>query len=287
VFQLPSQLRRRFKKIVITLHPKRLFKIPIDAECINPDVFAEKSAKEIATLQIWEGNRKRTLGDLFKIKHETDSSSEKPTIRICGDVGKVRKIGAKMSMGNIIIEGDAGMHLGEEMNGGVITVTGNADSWTGAMMKKGTIEIKGNAGDYIGASYRGSTRGMSGGKIIIHGNAGNEVGCFMRKGLIRVHGNTGQFTGIHMRKGTIFLEGNSEGRAGAQMIKGKIVVCGRVPSILPTFTIESVKPKVKVNDEKVKGPFYMFVGDLAEGGEGKLYVSQKQNPHLSFYEKYL
>jgi len=264
-----------------------LFKVPVEAECISPDVFAEKSAREIATLQIWEGNRKRALGDLFKIKHESDSSSERINIRICGDVSKIRKIGAKMSMGTIVVEGDVGMHLGEEMNGGVITVMGNADSWAGFMMKKGTIEIKGNAGDYIGASYRGSTQGMSGGEIVIHGDAGNEVGCFMRKGLIKVHRSTGQFTGIHMRKGTILVEGNSEGRAGAQMIGGKIVMCGRVPAILPTFTIEGVKPKVKVNDERVEGPFYLFVGDLADGGEGKLYVSQKQNPHLSFYEKYL
>jgi formylmethanofuran dehydrogenase subunit C len=287
MLQLPSQLRRRFKKIVIILHPKRLFKIPIDAECINPDVFAEKPAKEITTLQIWEGNRKRSLGDLFKIKHETDSSSKEFTIRICGDVSKVRRIGAKMSMGNIIVEGDAGMHLGEKMNGGVITVTGNADSWTGCMMKKGTIEVKGSTGDYIGASYRGSTQGMSGGKIIIHGNAGYEVGCFMRKGLIKVYGNVGRFAGIHMRNGTIFIKGNSEGRVGAQMINGKIVVCGYIPSILPTFTIDDIRPKVKVNGEKVEGPFYRFIGDLADEGKGKLFVSKTRNLHLSSYEEYL
>ncbi len=261
--------------------------MPVAADCISPDVFAEKSTKEIAELQIWEGNRKRTLSDLFKIKHRTDPTSKELTIRICGDVFNVRRIGAKMSIGKIVIEGSVGMHLGEEMNGGAITVADNADSWAGSMMRKGTIEIKGNAGDYIGSSYRGSTQGMSGGEIIIHGNAGNEVGCFMRNGLIRVHGNTGQFTGIHMRKGTILVKGDSEGRAGAQMIKGKIVLCGRVPSILPTFTIESIKPTVKINDEKVTGPFYMFVGDLADNGQGKLYLSQKQNPHLSFYEKYL
>ncbi|UCE15660.1 MAG: formylmethanofuran dehydrogenase subunit C [Candidatus Bathyarchaeota archaeon] len=272
---------------MITLHPKHPFKAPVDAECISPDVFAEKSAKEIAALQIWEGNRKRTLSGLFKIKHENDSSSKEFTIRICGDVSKVRKIGAKMSKGNIIVEGDAGMHLGEEMKGGVITVTGNADSWTGSMMKEGTIEIKGNVGDYIGASYRGSTQGMSGGKIIIHGDAGYEVGCFMRKGLIKVHGNIGKFAGIHMRNGTIFIQGNSEGRAGAQMISGKIVVCGHIPSILPTFTIDNVRPKVKVNGEKVEGPFYRFIGDLADGGNGKLFVSKTKNTHLNSYEEYL
>ncbi len=238
-------------------------------------------------LQVWEGNRRRNLNELFKIEHKTDDASERTTIRISGDVSKVRRIGAKMSRGRIIIEGDVGMHLGEEMEGGVITVTGNAGSWAGGMMKGGTIEIKGDAGDYVGAAYRGSTQGMSGGTIIVYGNAGNEVGCFMRNGLIKVYGNVGQFAGIHMGKGTIFVQGDSEGRAGAQMRKGKIVVCGNIPSILPTFTVESIKPKVKIDEEKVTGPFYMFVGDIAEGGEGKLYVSQKQNQHLSFYEKYL
>lgn len=264
-----------------------MFKVPVDAENISPDVFDEKSANEIAMLQVWEGNRRRNLNELFKIEHKTDGASEKTTIQISGDISKVRRIGAKMSMGRIIIEGDVGMHLGEEMKGGVITVTGNAGSWAGGMMKGGTIEIKGDAGDYVGAAYRGSTKGMSGGTIIVYGNAGNEVGCFMRNGLIKVYGNVGQFAGIHMGKGTIFVQGDSEGRAGAQMRKGKIVVCGNIPSILPTFTVESIKPKVKIDEEKVTGPFYMFVGDLAEGGEGKLYVSQKQNQHLSFYEKYL
>jgi len=272
---------------VITLHPKHVFKFPIEGECISPDLFAEKTAKEIVTLQIWEGNRERPLGELFKIRHETNSLSEEFTIRIRGDVSQVRRIGAKMSMGNIIVDGDAGMHLGEEMSGGIITVTGNADSWTGSMMKKGTIEIKGNAGDYIGASYRGSTQGMSGGKIVIHGNAGYEVGCFMRNGLIKVYGDVGRFAGIHMRNGTIFIQGNSEGRAGAQMINGKIVVCGYIPSILPTFTIDDIRPKVKVNGEKVEGPFYRFVGDLADEGNGKLFVSQTRNPHLNSYEEYL
>lgn len=238
-------------------------------------------------LQVWEGNRRRNLDELFKIEHKTDDASEKTAIRVSGNLSKVRRIGAKMSTGRIIIEGNVGMHLGEEIEGGVITVTGNAGSWAGGMMKGGTIEIKGDAGDYVGAAYRGSTKGMSGGTIIVYGNAGNEVGYFMRNGLIKVYGNVGQFAGIHMGKGTIFVQGDSEGRAGAQMRKGKIVVCGNIPSILPTFTVESIKPKVKIDEEKVAGPFYLFAGDIAEGGEGKLYVSQKQNQHLSFYEEFL
>lgn len=272
---------------MITLHPKRLFKAPLDAPCITPDVFAEKSVSKIAKSEIREGNRKRTLSELFKIEQGTNDPSEEMTIRISGDISKVRRIGAKMSMGKIIIDGDAGMHLGEEMEGGVIVVTGSVGSWTGCMMKKGIIQVKGDAGDYVGAAYRGSTRGMSGGKIIIHGNVGNELGCFMRNGLIKIGGNVRQFAGIHMRNGTIIIQGNSEGRDGAEMRNGKIVVCGHTPAILPTFTIDSIKSKVKVNGEIIAGPFYKFVGDLAEDGNGKLFVSQIRNPYLKFYEKYL
>lgn len=282
---LPSQSRRRSKNL-ITLHPKRAFKFPIEAKNITPDIFAKKSLKELAALEMWEGNRKRSLSDLFNIKNDS-SPSEEFTIKIEGDVSKLRNLGAGMTKGGIVVDGDVGMHLGEEMSGGTITVAGNAGSWAGSKMKGGTIEIKGNAGDYIGASYRGSTQGMKGGKIIIHGNAGYEVGCFMRNGLIKILGDVGLFAGIHMSNGTIFVQGNSEGRAGAQMINGKVVVVGYVPDVMPTFTIDSIKPKVKVDGEKIEGPFYSFIGDLADNGKGKLFVSKTKNPHLSSYEEYL
>jgi len=261
--------------------------VPVEAECITPDNFAGKSIKEINMLKAWEGNKKRFLGELFEIKGETNTKAEKVSIQIFGDISRFRRIGAGMSAGEIIVDGSVGMHLGEGMMGGSITVNGDAGSWTGSMMRGGTIEIKGNVGDYVGAPYRGSTTGMGGGTILVHGNAGNEVGCFMRKGLIKIYGNIGQFAGIHMKNGTIFVQGNSEGRAGAEMLGGKIVICGFIPSILPSFTIDDIRPSVKVNGEKVAGSFYMFIGDLADGGNGKLFVSQHKNMHLNIYEKYL
>jgi formylmethanofuran dehydrogenase subunit C len=236
-------------------------------------------------MKIWEGNKIRTLGDLFKIESEVKVQSKELTIHFFGDVSKVRRIGTGMSTGRIIINGDVGMHLGEEMRGGTITVTGNAGSWAGCMMKKGTIEIKGDAGDYLGGTYRGANvKGMNGGTIIVHGNTGNEVGCFMRKGLIKIHGKVGQFTGVHMRGGTIFIQGNAGKRTGAEMLGGKIVICGYTPSILPSFTIDSIRSSVKVDKEKVVDSFYRFIGDIADLGDGKLFVSTTQNPHLTFYE---
>jgi formylmethanofuran dehydrogenase subunit C len=271
----------------IILSPKFSFKVPIDAKCISPDAFAGKSLEEIAKLKLWEGNRERNLGDLFHIEVTNETNLDAMVIKILGDVHKVRRIGSGMTVGEIFIQGDAGLHLGEEMKGGKLIVEGDADSWAGAMMKNGIIEIKGNAGDYVGSAYRGSVKGMRGGTIIIHGNAGNEVGCFMRQGLIKIYGNVSQFTGMHMQNGTIFVGGNSEGRDGAEMKGGKIVVCGTIASILPTLNIESVKAKVKINGDKITGPFYLFTGDLTEGGSGKLYVSKINNPNLSQFESLL
>ena len=272
---------------MIILTPKKSFKFPIEGKNISPDVFVDKTSREIKNLELFEGNRKLTIKDLFNVKIENSTSSENVVIKIEGDVKKVRNFGYKMSMGQVLVNGDVGMHLGEKMSGGTIIVSGNAGSWAGSQIKGGLIEIKGHAGNYIGSAYRGSTKGMKDGKIIIHGNAGHEVGCYMQGGLIKIMGNVGIFAGIHMGNGTIFVNGNSQGRVGAQMTNGKIVLAGHSEDVMPSFTIEQIKQKVKVDKEKIEGPFYRFTGDLADNGKGKLFVSKPNNSYLDFYEKFL
>ena len=275
--------------MMISLDPKREFKFPIVAECINPEIFAGKKFEEIAELNVWEGNKQKTLGELFKIEEtQKTNPSEGGAITIKGDVSKVKRIGAGMESGEITIFGNVGMHLGEEMKGGKITVHGNVGGWAGSMMKGGTIEIHGNAGSYLGAPYRGSTEGIHGGKIIVHGNVGNDVGNHMKKGVIKIYGNAGQFVGFHMHKGTIYVQGDCGDRAGACMKDGTIIVGGFIESVMPTFTIDSLKKRVKVEEgEVVETSFYLFLGDLTENGQGKLYVSKEKNPHLSHYERFL
>jgi len=272
---------------MVILSPRRPFGVPVYADCVSPDIFAEKSVKEISALKLWEGNKQRLLSDLFDIRDEDVNKPEEVTIQLRGDLRKVRMIGARMSIGKITIEGDVGMHLGGMMKGGEILVKGNVDSWLGCMMEGGRIEVTGSAADYVGAPHRGSTDGMKNGTIAIHGNAGNEVGCYMRGGLIRVDENVGEFAGIHMRDGTILVQGDCEARAGAGMTDGKVIICGYVPSVLPTFTIDDIRPSVKIDGEKVPGPFYRFTGDIAENGKGKLFVSKNKNSQLGFYERYL
>jgi formylmethanofuran dehydrogenase subunit C len=270
---------------MITLQPLKEFVLPVTADCISPDVFQHKTRKEMETLLIWEGNKQRELSDLFKVE---GAQSERAVITINGDVSHVRQIGKGMTGGEIAVNGNVGMHLGEDMKEGKIVVHGSVGGWAGSMMRGGVIEVYGDAGDYLGAPPRGSTQGMHGGRIVVHRNVGNEAGAHMKRGLIRVFGNAGQFTGFRMRDGMVYVQGDCEGRAGACMVGGKVVVNGLIESILPTFTIDSMKPQVKVDeDESVQGPFYVFLGDLAENGNGKLYVSKEKNPHFGQFEKLL
>jgi len=272
---------------MITLYPLREFKHPIIAECINPSVFSGRTSQEIEKLLVWEGNRQKTLGELFKVE-EDKTADTRTIITIKGNVSRVRRIGMEMKGGEIVIHGDVGMHLGEEMKDGRIIVHGNAGGWAGSMMKGGTIEIHGNAGDYLAAPYRGCSIGMQGGRIIVYGDVGSEAGAHMKSGIIKIYGCAGQFAGFRMCDGTVYVQKDAESRIGACMTGGKIVVGGFLESVLPTFTIDTVRPKVKVEEgETVEGPLYLFLGDLTEHGEGKLFVSKEKNPHLQSYEKYL
>ncbi len=273
--------------MTVSLHLRKELKVPVDAGCISPDVFVGKSLSEIANLEVWEGNRKRALNEVFQIGGSCGGTPSEVAIHLAGNLSKANRIGARMTGGELRIQGDVGMHLGEEMKGGKIYVEGKAGSWLGSAMNDGVIEIKGDVGDYIGGIYRGSTKGMKGGTIIVHGNAGTEVGCYMRNGLIRIDGNVGQFLGIHMRRGEIVVHGKAGDRAGAYMIGGKIILRNHVSSVLPTFTIDGLKSKAKAEEEEIKGPFYLFTGDLTERGEGKLYISKEHNEHLKEYEELL
>ena len=56
---------------------------------------------------------------------------------------------------------------------------------------------------------------------------------------------------------------------------------------MPTFSIDSVKAKVKFDEtESASGPFYVFIGDIAENRNRKIFISKQNNPHLSSYERF-
>ncbi|MFQ5891664.1 MAG: formylmethanofuran dehydrogenase subunit C [Candidatus Methanofastidiosia archaeon] len=264
---------------MVNLRLKVKTKIPITASCISPDVFYGKSKKEIKKLEVFYGNKQKSLGELFEI------SGEDSDIVMEGDFSRVKQIGSKMTCGKILIKGDCGMHLGSYMKGGEILVEGNVSDWCGAEMRGGFIRIKGNAGNLLGAAYRGSKWGMNRGTIIVEGNALNEVGIWMKRGIIVVLGDVGNFAGAHMKGGTIISYGKIGERVGAEMNRGTIIAFKK-PELLPTFKYDcTYNPSflrfflkelseygIPVKREHITGLYERYNGDFTELSKGEVLV---------------
>ena len=271
----------------LTFSLRQAFTVPIEGCNLSPDTVSGKSIEEVRRLECWVGNRQKTLDDIFLVSGHPGPKPEETKMKIVGRTARLRRVGWRMTGGEIEVEQDVGFYLGERMSGGKILVRGNADGWAGARMQGGEIEILGNAGHYLGGAYWGTSTGMQDGTIIVKGNAGSEVGCWMSGGLITIKGNAGDFTGIHMQKGFVTVYGSSGFRPGASMKGGTIVVLGEIPSILPSFVIEGKRKSVKIGKERIESDLYLFTGDATEQGDGRLFISVDGNPHLSKYEAFI
>ena len=90
---------------VTLLQMHTLPEVPLEAEVINPASFASLSQSGVERLNVMHGNVKAKLGDFFKVIGKGGSE-----IHIEGDASNVKLIGAGMSEGKIIIDGDVGIH---------------------------------------------------------------------------------------------------------------------------------------------------------------------------------
>src|SRR5688572_11810194 len=130
--------------------------VPVEIEGLTPDWVCDKSLPEIEQFEIFHGNRKLPLAEMFRVSG--DPADKRLVFE--GNLSGVHWIGAHMASGEIRIQGSAGRHIGSEMRGGRIDVEGDAGGWTGAEMRAGVIRVRGNAGHLTGAAYRGSVKGM-------------------------------------------------------------------------------------------------------------------------------
>jgi formylmethanofuran dehydrogenase subunit C len=205
--------------------------VPLEIDGLTPEVARGLTAAEVERCEIAHGNERRPLADFFRVS----GGAADDRLEFVGNLAGVHGIGARMSGGQIHVEGNAGRHLGSEMRGGEIHVSGNAGDWVGGEMHGGLIHVRGRAGDLVGAAYRGSPRGMTGGTILVHGPVGNELGHTLRRGLIAV-GGCGDFAGINLIAGTILVFGSCGERPGAGMRRGTLGLFGdHPPRLLPTF----------------------------------------------------
>ena len=251
----------------VKLKLKKNPEFPLEAETITPDKFAGKSAVDIKKLIVYHGNEERKLGDFFDVSGSGGEVNDTKII-IDGDLSDVKRIGEKMTGGEIVVNGNIGMHVGNNISGGKILVNGNADDWAGAMLKGGELEITGDAGHYVGAAYRGFWKGMQNGVIKVKGKIGNEALTWVngskpaKRFPILICGGAGSFLGIHSHGGTIIVEGDCDRCIGADQVRGTIVVKGKISRILPSFKkLGEVKEIELMNGEIVKGKFIEYSGD--------------------------
>lgn len=255
------------KMAEIKLTLKKAPEYPLEADTITPDNFAGKSIDDIKKLVVFCGNEQLTIGNFFDVSGD---SGEKETLKIIidGDISNVKRIGEKMSGGEIVINSNVGMHVGNHMSGGKILVNGNADDWAGAMLLGGELEITGDAGNYVGAAYRGYWQGMLGGKIIVKGKVGIECMTWAngsrpeKRFPTLICGGAGSFLGIHNHGATIIVDGDVDRCAGADQSKGTIVIKGKVSRLLPSYKkVGEVNEIELFNGEKITGKFIEYSGD--------------------------
>jgi formylmethanofuran dehydrogenase subunit C len=265
----------------IKLTLKKQSKYPIEADVITPDNFAEKTHKEIESMNLFIGNETVKLKEFFDISGKTGKLEETKII-FEGDFSNVKRIGEKMTGGEILIKGNVGMHVGNQMKGGKITVEGNAGDWAGAMLEGGELTINGDAGHYVGSAYRGYWKGMKNGTIRVKGKIGNEAMLWAvnSKGANKwptlYCGGAGSFLGIHNHGGTIVVNGDVDRCVGADQSRGTIVIKGKVSRKLPSYKKVGEVNEIKLpNGDKIEGKFVEYSGDhsVSKETQGRLYIA--------------
>jgi formylmethanofuran dehydrogenase subunit C len=202
----------------------------LDLSPLVPSRLKHLKPKEIEALAIGTTREKLTVGDAFKLKGDDAS-----TLSFVGTDLRCDKIGAALSDGEIVVDGDAGAYLGAGMKGGTIEVKGNAGVLTAASMARGSITVSGSVGERAGGVAVGETLGMRGGVLAIGGNAGPMLGERMRRGLIVVGGDAGDYAGGRMVAGTILFKRGVGVGAGYGLRRGSLIFLKEPKDILPTF----------------------------------------------------
>lgn len=245
----------------VTLALRAPLRHRVDASTVAWSTLRGLDAAGIGSQEVWiEDEGRATLGDLFAI-----SGSPAPRIRLAGDLALMDGIGAGLSAGELIVDGNAGWYLGRRMSGGI-------------------IEVRGNTGPLAGAADPGAKRGMSGGEIIVRGSAGPMTGAGLRRGLIVVQSDAGEDAGRAMIAGSILVFGSLGVNPGLFSRRGSLVAFGahtppapyryactyRPPHMRVTLGYLRSRHGVPVTSGHLAGAYRRYSGDLAELGAGEI-----------------
>ncbi|HUF36723.1 MAG TPA: hypothetical protein VMN37_12285 [Gemmatimonadales bacterium] len=233
----------------------------VDASGVAWDALPELDAAAAAEQTAWvEGEGSVPLGELFEMRGAPGART-----RLVGDLSRMDGIGAGLSRGELVVDGDAGWYVGRRMSGGV-------------------IDVRGSTGPRAGGADPGAKRGMTGGEILIRGSAGPETGAGARRGLIVVQGDAAEDGARGMIAGSLLVFGSLGPNPGLFSRRGSIVAFGphvppapyryactyRPPHLWVTLTYLKARHGVPVTPEQLAGAYRRYSGDLAELGAGEI-----------------
>lgn len=221
------------------------------------------------------------LGDLFRI---TGAGGD--TIAIEGDCTHVDGIGAGLSSGTLVVNGNVGSYAGHAMTGGRLEIRGSAADYLGAGLNGGLIHVTGKAGNFAGGQKAGERFGMAGGIILVEASIGERAGDRMRRGTIIARGAIGAAAGSRMVGGTILTELGFGAGPGPMLRRGTLIG-PKIESLLATFADCGVHD---LNILRVMSRYWAealgplaprplplkvrrFAGDLATLGKGELLLT--------------
>jgi formylmethanofuran dehydrogenase subunit C len=266
--------------VTLTLTLREAPAAGVRAEALSPDRLAGLGRAEIERLELWHGNRRAAVGELFAVAG--DGAED---MRVEGNLARVAGLGSGMTGGRLTVAGDAGPHVGADMRDGELLVEGNAGDWVGAEMRGGRLVVRGSVGRRVGGAYAGSRAGMRGGEIFVLGDAGEEAGAGLRRGLVAVAGRVGDAAGLRALAGTIVALGSLGAHPGAGMRRASIVAM-RPPALLPTYAKAcTYRPPflrlalrrlralgLPVTDEQIEGRYTRWSGDALDLGRGEILI---------------
>lgn len=249
-----------------------------------PDLLPARTATldqhAIATLPVRVGRTLASVGDFFDVAGSTAEH-----IRLVGDLTLVHGVGASMSSGEIVVEGDAGARAGERMAGGTLRIRGRAGDDAARAMSGGLMVIEGDAGDRLAGPIPGAAKGMSGGEVIVRGHVGNDAGARTRRGLL-VAGTLGADAGRATIAGTILSLGAIGAHPGRRSKRGSLIALGEVdvpatyryactyePGYLRLLLLYLKRTHgVAIPEDAVTARYRRYCGDAGEPGKGEILV---------------
>jgi formylmethanofuran dehydrogenase subunit C len=257
----------------------------LDLAPLTPDRLVGLSESKVAAIQLQTTRERVLAGDVFKIR-----MGDATQIHFEGGSERFDRIGARMSQGEVSVDGDVGIQTGRLMLGGRLAIAGNAGPWAASGMTGGTLTIAGHAGDRLGGPLAGETLGMRGGVVVVRGNTGTRAGDRMRRGIIIIEGKADSHAGSRMIAGTIIVRGRTGRLPGYLMNRGTIVTVDGSDGLSPTFAdsgvhdllatalmaryVQTYSPGVAA---LLRRPWRRLLGDMAVIGKGEIFYPSVAN----------